>query len=89
MAFAGGMDRVVHVNPALRILHHTVRVAVFDAGGKFSPIVDGFVGVAARAEDRQLGAGLIVGTQDGGRDDAGGLEESSAGGAHEGEYTTT
>src|SRR6185437_6018900 len=62
--FAGGIDGVVDINTAVRVLADAMRVAVFDVRGEIAPIVGDFIGVIARAEDRLLTAGFIGGSED-------------------------
>src|SRR6185437_11461112 len=80
-ALAGCEDRVVDINPALRILYHTVRIAVQDVGGHLTPIVISLVNMVAGPEHRTSCAGFIVGIQDDGRK-SGGLQEGASSGRH-------
>ena len=87
-AFAGGVDGVVHVDVALRILDHAVGVAVLDPRRQFAPVVDRLVGVFAAADDGRFGSGFVGGAQDR-RGQRAGLHESPPRSAHGREYTTT
>ena len=59
VAFARGIHGVVDINVALRILAHAMRVAVFDRGGQFAPVVSNLVIVVAFAKNRLGAAGFI------------------------------
>src|ERR1700691_1209166 len=63
VALAGIVDRVVYVDVRLRILADAVRIAVFDVGRQFAPIVRAFVFVVAFAQDRLGAAGLVLRAQ--------------------------
>src|SRR3982751_3188511 len=66
-AFAIAMDRVMDVDVVLRILHHAMRVAPFEARRQLSPVVNGFVLPLAFAKHRGLGARFILSVQNHGR----------------------
>ena len=54
VAFAGGVDGVMDVDMALRVLAHAEGVAVLDPGGQLAPMVDDLVAVGAFA----IGSGM-------------------------------
>src|SRR5476649_2618034 len=76
------MHRVVDVDVSLRILHHAVGVAVFDAGRQFTPIVDGLIRMLAAAQHGSFGPRLVGGYQDRGRQRSSRLQKSSTRSVH-------
>ena len=59
VAFACGVHRVMHIDMALGVFAHPVRVAVFQAGGQLTPIVRYFIAVIAITDYRLRGSGFV------------------------------
>lgn len=57
--FAGGVNRMVNVDPAMRIFANAVRVPVLNIGGQSAPIVRHLIRMRPAAENWFLAARLV------------------------------